>query len=214
MVAVIFDCDGVLVDSEPVYAEAFSLALHAFGCPLPADFLGRHLQGKNLADCYRWLFEHWQFVVTAEFEQCLFSQTYRLLPLKLKAVPGVQAVIEQITCPKAVASNGVFSSVSDNLQWCELWQYFDPHVYTSNLVANPKPAPDIYVYAAKKLGVERIDCCVVEDSLVGITAALAAGMKVCWLTRDEWPLSIPAGVVVATTMVEVGGWLRSQGCMD
>jgi HAD superfamily hydrolase (TIGR01509 family) len=210
---VIFDCDGVLVDSEPVYAEAFSLALHAFGCPLSADFLGRSLQGKNLTDCYRWLFEHWQFVVTAEFVQCLFSQTNRLVPLKLRAVTGVHAVLDQITCAKAVASNGVFLSVKDNLSRCDLWRQFGPHVYTSNLVEKPKPAPDIYLYAAQKLGFDPADCYVVEDSLVGVTAALAAGMSVCWLVRGELPSSMPVGVVMATSMVEVGDWLRSQGGM-
>ena len=214
MVAVIFDCDGVLVDSEPVYAEAFSLALHAFGCPLPANFLSRSLQGKNLADCYRWLFEYWQFVVTPEFEHTLFAQTQRLISLNLYPIVGVHAVVERLTCAKAVASNGMFSSVRDNLTRCDLWRYFEPHVYTAELVKKPKPAPDLYCYVAQKLGYDCANCYVIEDSFLGVTAALAAGMRVCWLMQHELSATIPANVVVATSMVEVANWLHAQGCLQ
>ena len=185
MKAVIFDCDGVLVDSEPVYAKAFSDTLGDFGCPLPAGLLAVELQGRSMDDCYRWLAKHWGFVVTSAFRDALFSRTDTLIPALLKPILEVGLLVEELTCPKAVASNGVRRSVLHNLELCQLKHHFDPHIYTAEQVALPKPAPDIYLHAASKLQVSPQDCLVIEDSYLGVQSALAAGMQVCWFGGEE-----------------------------
>ncbi len=215
MKALIFDCDGVLVDSEPVYAQAFSATLTAFGLPLPAAMLQSSLQGKSMSDCYRWLAKHWQFTVSKAFEQELFAETDRLLPELLKPVDGILDVVKSAIVPKAVASNGVRRSVENNLASCHLAPYFGKHVYTASQVAKPKPAPDVYAFAASQLGIAAIDCAVIEDSALGVQAALAAGMQVCWLTHGrevslDFVGDAQARVTVAPTIDEVYSWAKAH----
>lgn len=181
--AVIFDCDGVLVDSEPVYAEAFSQTLMRFGCHLPASLLQSALHGKSINDCYAWLAKHWQFTVTVEFEKTLFANTNTLVPAMLKPIRHAGLVVESVSALKAVASNGARRSVEANLALCGLDHFFGRHIYTASQVAKPKPAPDVYLFAAKQLGVQPSACIVVEDSALGVIAAVRAGMQVFWLSE-------------------------------
>ena len=214
MKAVIFDCDGVLVDSEPVYAEAFSSTLNDFGCPLPASLLATELQGRSMDDCYRWLAKHWGFRVTGAFKEALFSRTDSLIPLRLKPVFEVGLLVEALSCPKAVASNGVRRSVLNNLELCQLKHYFDPHIYTAEQVARPKPAPDIYLHAASNLGVPPEGCLVIEDSALGVQAATAAGMRVCWFGANADDLELAGdGVYSALTMLGVRQVLQKLGLL-
>ncbi|HEY7772858.1 MAG TPA: HAD family phosphatase [Marinagarivorans sp.] len=209
MKAVIFDCDGVLVDSEPVYAEAFSRTLAAYGCALPSALLAQALQGKSMADCYRWLATHWEFTVTSSFESDLFSCTDALIPEQLKAISDVNVIVEALECPIAVASNGVRRSVLNNLQLCRLRDYFGPHIYTAAEVGRAKPAPDVYLHAAAQLGVPAHDCLVIEDSALGVVAAQAAGMPVCWFgaaakaEKLQQTSAASAQLYSAQTMAEV-----------
>lgn len=221
--AVIFDCDGVLVDSEPVYAEAFSHTLAAFGCDLPASLLRETLQGKSMADCYAWLAKHWHFSVTTHFEKTLLAHTDRLIASKLQPINGAALTVAAIRAPKAVASNGLRQSVLANLKRCQLDHFFGEHIYTANQVAQPKPAPDIYLLAAKRLGVLPAECAVVEDSPLGVAAAVAAGMQVCWLQQGlqeglqeglqvQTCTAVPhAQVHHASSMQAAALWLVDQG---
>lgn len=217
MQALIFDCDGVLVDSEPVYAQAFSATLANFGLALPAAMLQTSLQGKSMSDCYRWLAKHWQFTVTEAFECALFAETDRLLPERLKPIDGILDVVKSAVVPIAVASNGVRRSVENNLTHCQLVQYFNGHIYTASQVARPKPAPDIYAFAAEKLGVEAEQCAVIEDSVLGVQAALAAKMQVCWLTHgravmlDDFTPNECERLTVASDIAAVYQWAGLKG---
>lgn len=218
--AVIFDCDGVLVDSEPVYAEAFSQTLAEFGCDLPASLLEKTLHGKSMADCYKWLAKYWQFTVTAQFEKQLFANTDALIPQLLKPIEGAPRVVRAVCAPKAVASNGVRRSVMTNLDFCDLSHFFEGQVYTASQVARPKPAPDVYLLAAKSLEVAPDLCAVIEDSALGVQAAVIAGMQVCWLiSGDECDTpvleglsaSLSANVYRADSMAKVHQWLVAKG---
>jgi HAD superfamily hydrolase (TIGR01509 family) len=215
MQAVIFDCDGVLVDSEPIYAKAFASALSSYGCPLPADFLQRELHGKCLTDCYQWLARHWQFTVTEAFEQTLFKRTDELIPLHLKAITEVSLVVEALACSVAVASNGMRQSVVSNLEFCGLRHYFGENIYTAEEVPRAKPAPDLYLHAAACLGLTPDRCAVIEDSPLGVRAALDAGMAVCWFTSGTKALnpSLIHGAHSADSMTGVSEWLRTLGLL-
>ncbi|WP_053981415.1 HAD family hydrolase [Marinagarivorans algicola] len=216
--AVIFDCDGVLVDSEPVYAEAFSSTLAAFGFDLPASLLRETLQGKSMADCYAWLAKHWGFSVTAHFEKTLLANTDQLIINRLQPIDHAAMIVAAIRVPKAVASNGLRQSVLANLKRCQLDHFFGEHIYTADQVAQPKPAPDIYLLAAKRLGVLPTECAVVEDSPLGVAAAVAAGMQVCWLNqgtqRQASKVTQHEKIHSASSMQAVGLWLVDQGLMD
>ena len=91
---------------------------------------------------------------------------------------------------------------------------FGGHIYTADVVPKPKPAPDVYLYAALGLGVAPQQCLVVEDSVLGVTAALAAGMQVCWLTHAVATPSPHANVTVALSVERVAQWLAGHGVLS
>lgn len=179
--AIIFDCDGVLVDSEVLALEVEIAAAAEVGLTYDlgeykARFMGRTTQAffDLLAqDCLdrtgRPLPEGFQ-------ERCYGA--YRASLGRLKEVEGVLRMVEAVTHRKAVASSSTADALEEKLRRTGLWDHFAPHVYSTDLVAHGKPAPDVFLYAAKKLGAEPSGCLVFEDSVHGVHAARAAGMRV------------------------------------
>ena len=179
--AVIFDCDGVLVDSEvlAVEVELMSLAevgLHydeeefkarfmgmstpAFYDALDADHRARF--GRALPDGFR--------------ELC--STRYRAAWPRLGEVPGARAAVAKVSHRKAVASSSSDDALARKLKLTDLWEPFAPHIYSADHVTHAKPAPDLFLYAADALNVAPGRCLVFEDSGNGVRAARAAGMTV------------------------------------
>lgn len=221
MEAVIFDCDGVLVNSEPIYAQAFSNTLREFGYHVDATLLRTSLRGKSMPDCYKWLNTHYSFSATDTFNEALLLASEQLLSTRLQSVEGAKEVVKSVVLPKAVASNGLKATVTENIKRCGFDGFFNEHIYTAEMVSYPKPAPDLYVYAAKKMGVKASHCCVIEDSPLGVQAARAAGMKVCFLTHGEFDIGDASfnnilgdqAVGVALTMRDVEQWLILHGAI-
>ena len=98
---------------------------------------------------------------------------------RLTEIPGAGAVIAAVTLPKAVASSSTREGLERKLRQVGLWDHFAPHVYSAEHVAHAKPAPDLFLHAAAALGIAPGDCLVIEDSVNGVLAAKAAGMR-CW----------------------------------
>lgn len=175
--AVIFDCDGVLVESEILGNQILAefLTDHGYACTTEqsiALFAGRamsgiiekatELTGRDMRDACERIF-------IARLEAAF---TDRLTP-----VPGIPELIASLTVPKAVASNSPVSRLSLSLRRTNLLGLFGPHVYSADHVAKPKPAPDLFLHAAAGLGVPPDRCLVIEDGPGGIAAAHAAGMR-------------------------------------
>ncbi len=179
---VIFDCDGVLVDSEV-------LALHVV-----ERELARLLPGVNAAP----LLQNTAGVSTANILAMVEQRTGRTLPPgavpaiiaainkaldeDVEPIPGVRNAIEQIPALKAVASNSDLASVRRSVARAGLADYFGDRLFSADMVAHPKPAPDVYRYAAERLNVAPDRCLVIEDSVSGVRAAKAAGMTVIGFT--------------------------------
>jgi HAD superfamily hydrolase (TIGR01509 family) len=178
---IIFDCDGTLVDSEILNNTAVSEGLVSLGMEkyTPEYCL------NNLAGCSR------QYVNKLIEEALGYSPDFAALSKKindrclalhqteLKATAGTSQLLEKITLPKCVASNGNRRAVLSSLAITKLDRFFAPeHIFTGEMVAQGKPAPDIFLLAAKTLGHSPSRCLVIEDSVAGITAAKAAGMTV------------------------------------
>lgn len=187
---VIFDCDGVLVDSETLSVEIDRRVLADLGWPLTADdilhrFVGRtsehfraeveaHL-GRPLSDDWEAPYQHWY---DEAFER------------ELEAVAGVEAAIDAIGVLTCVASNGPHQKIRTTLGLTGLLSRFEGRIFSADDVANGKPAPDLFLHAAAMLGVSPSRSIVVEDSRFGVAAARAAGMRVLGyaggLTPAEW----------------------------
>jgi len=183
MKAIIFDCDGVLVDSEVVIMRIESAILREHGL----DYTERQFFDKFLGvsgDIYEEIVRHDFKVATGqdidkELLPYLKKHTHDDMYEQLDAISGMENFIK--TCahiPMAVASNSYGSALLKKLQVTGLDTYFTPHIYSSDNVKNPKPAPDLYLYAANSLNIAPKHCVVVEDSPTGATAAISAGMTV------------------------------------
>ncbi|MEJ0086235.1 MAG: HAD-IA family hydrolase [Pseudomonadota bacterium] len=178
--ALIFDCDGVLIDSEYLASRVESEQLHALGVELGVEeahalFLGKTVDGVLDAIAARtgtrpgssWIY-NWAFATAHAFMR------------ELKAVDGVGVAIETLRRRghrMAVASQSPLARVQLSLQVAGLAGQFGEHIYVSSMVARPKPAPDVYLLAAERLGAAPVDCVVIEDSPAGAAAARAAGMR-------------------------------------
>jgi HAD superfamily hydrolase (TIGR01509 family) len=179
--ALIFDCDGVLIDSEYLASRVESELTREFGLTLGVEeahelFLGKTIDGVLEAIASRagkrpsnaWVY-NWAFATAHAFLR------------ELKAVDGVGVAVETLRrrgFSLAVASQSPLARVQLSLHVAGLAGQFGEHIYVTSMVARPKPAPDIYLLAAQKLGAVPANCVVIEDSPAGAAAALRAGMRV------------------------------------
>ena len=179
---VIFDCDGVLVDSEPLANASFSRALRVQGLDWSVEETMRRLMGRSLKSCVEICEAELGRKLPDDFlenMQAVTYQTFRDAPLK--AVAGVKEVIVALqaagvdTC---VASSGAPQKMRFTLGLTGLWDLFAGRIFSSSQVPRGKPFPDLFLHAAIEMNVQPFACIVVEDSVPGIQAARSAGMRV------------------------------------
>ena len=184
--AVIFDCDGVLVDSEILAIEVETDMLAALGLhyDLPtfrARFLGMHdVAFRDALDADRRALHG--VGLPADFLTETQARRRAAVDDRLVEVVGARRAVETLTAPKAVASSTGAAFLERKLRKTTLWDLFAPHAYSADLVARGKPAPDIFLHAAHALGVAPAHCLAIEDSANGVAAARAAGMRVWGFT--------------------------------
>jgi HAD superfamily hydrolase (TIGR01509 family) len=189
---VIFDCDGVLVDSEPISNRQFVLHLNRAGFPLTLEEAYRDLVGRSMASCEALLAARFGRKLPPGFVAALQADTYAALAAGVEAVPGIESVLdrlEQAGLPYCVASSGEFAKMRTTLGRTGLLCRFEGRMFSATEVARGKPCPDLFLHAAGRMGVAPAACAVVEDSLPGIQAAAAAGMAsygyVAWGHADR-----------------------------
>jgi HAD superfamily hydrolase (TIGR01509 family) len=173
---VIFDCDGVLVDSEVIFARILGACLCAAGFPATADDALRLGHGKNRDSLTAAIESRFGRVLPANFFDVLRAHTAQALERELRPIAGVGNLLAALPSPRCVASNGHLDRVRERLALTGLLNFFDPHVFSATQVAYGKPAPDLFLYAAARLRTAPEACLVVEDSIAGVEAARAAGM--------------------------------------
>lgn len=175
--AVVFDCDGVLVDSEPIANRVMSALLAEHGIELtPLQCMERFIGLTVDAEAASIRTE---FGVHLEdvLERELTSRTIQAFAGELRATAGVRAILDSLTVPRAVASNSRHERVIAALSATGLLGYFSSRIISADRVARPKPAPDVYLAAAHLLRCRPEQCLAIEDSPSGIRAARAAGMR-------------------------------------
>lgn len=186
--AVIFDLDGLLIDSEATYRLAWHRALAHMGYGLDHDFL-ELLAGADASAVEKLL----QQSLDAAFDlsdfrrlsaECWYAQ---LNEAGMPIMPGVESVLtecKRLRWPTAVATNSHQNQAYKLLALAGLDGEFK-QIFASDQVANPKPAPDIYLLAAESLSLHPAECLALEDSLTGVQAALAARMPCCWVSASH-----------------------------
>lgn len=178
---VIFDCDGVLVDSEILAAEAMSLLLarHEIhvGVPELLQFVG-----KKQADILAGVSALAGKPVPDAVAQDLWPQTRVLFAERLQPIEGVAEFIQSLAAKRCVASSSHHERIRFSLEKTGLHGLFAPHIFSATEVRNGKPAPDLFLHAAARMEVEPAKAIVIEDSTAGVAGATAAGMKVIGFT--------------------------------
>lgn len=190
---VIFDCDGVLVDSEIISAQVTSDCLKEIGIEINAEYFLETYRGKSVADCIRMITEElsqqdsWKSLTDeqkaqqgASFWRQVQLQTLVVCEQQLEPIKGIMPVLDYLRdqqIPFCVASNGKHEKMRMTLAKTGIMPYVQGRVFSFEDVTRGKPAPDLFLHAAKTLNVTPAQSIVVEDSLTGIQAALAAGMR-------------------------------------
>ena len=175
---VIFDCDGVLVDSEPlairVLLESLAEAGHAVSEATAYDrFLGRSLSAVQAV-----LRDERDFELSADRLEAMRLKLFELYRRELKAMPGIFETLDRLAVPYCVASSSLPDRIRLSLEVTGLWPRFASRAFSTTMVARGKPAPDLFLHAAERIGIVPEACLVVEDSAPGILAAQHAGMQV------------------------------------
>jgi HAD superfamily hydrolase (TIGR01509 family) len=178
---VIFDCDGVLVDSEPLANASFSRALKPHGLDWSVEETMRRLMGRSLKSCVEIVEAELGRKLPADFVEKMQAVTYQSFrDAPLQPVAGVKEAVLALqaaglaTC---VASSGSVDKMRFTLGLTGLWDLFGGRVFSASQVPRGKPFPDLFLHAAQSTREQPADCIVVEDSVPGIQAARAAGMR-------------------------------------
>jgi HAD superfamily hydrolase (TIGR01509 family) len=173
---VIFDCNGVLVDSEAIAAKVLAAALRRAGIALSADAVMRRFHGRRPADTFAAVERATGSALPPDFSSFIAAQTLRHLRAELRPVAHAAHALTWIRGAKAVASSSPPDRIRTSLEVTGLMRFFEPRLYSATAVRNGKPAPDLFLLAAARNRVAPRDCIVVEDSVPGVAAAVAAGM--------------------------------------
>lgn len=208
---IIFDCDGVLVDSERLSIRVDAIYLERLGWPMPEEEIVERFVGKSDADMRAEIEEHIGGPIPADIDEA-FERLYReTLAAELTAVDGIREALDQIPTPRCVASSGDHAKIRRSLAQTGLAGYFGERIFSATDVTHGKPAPDLFLHAAASLGADPARCAVVEDSVHGVEAALAAGMRAFAYAGGVTPADRLArpGAVVFMDMRELPGLLEA-----
>jgi HAD superfamily hydrolase (TIGR01509 family) len=175
---IIFDCDGVLVDSEMLSARVLMQQLDEIGIALSFDDFRNIFLGRSFASAKQRLLKSSGKLLPDTFQIEYFTRLNQLFATDLQPMPGIHHILETMLVDHCVASSSIPPRLDFSLRKCGLEQHFGSQVYSAVLVEHAKPAPDLFLLAAKKHGVDPIRCLVIEDSEMGVRAAQAAGMLV------------------------------------
>jgi HAD superfamily hydrolase (TIGR01509 family) len=174
---VIFDCNGVLVDSEPIANAVLADAFGRAGVSVTADTLAQRFHGRRLLDICKVVQAATKRTMPPDFEAAVATAMHQRLRAELRAVPHACHALTWIRGPKAVASSSALDRIRLSLEVTDLLRFFESRLFSADLVTKGKPAPDLFLLAAERLEVEPTDCIAVEDSAAGVIAAKAAGMR-------------------------------------
>ncbi len=175
---VIFDCDGVLVDSETLGNRILVEFVAEFDLILKLEEAILLFKGCKMADCLAVIEQKLGRKMPQDFVTQLRTRTAKAFERELLPIQGIEAALDKINLPICVASSGPIEKINLALRVTNLLPRFEGRIFSSYEIGSWKPAPDLFLYAAENLGVNAQFCTVVEDSILGVRAGIAAGMKV------------------------------------
>ncbi|MCF7568790.1 HAD family hydrolase [Sabulilitoribacter arenilitoris] len=183
---VIFDCDGVLVDSEAISCMVLQEMADNLGLSLKWNTIIETFSGKSLRNIIEYIEIRINQKIPANFETEFRQKTFESFKRDLKPIKGIHKVINELTVPFCVASSGPRNKIILNLTTVDLIHKFsEERIFSSYDIGSWKPEPEIYLFAAKKMGFKPKECVVIEDSIYGIEAAISGGFDTYAYTKGH-----------------------------
>ena len=179
---IIFDCDGVLVDSEIVSFEVEAEMFAEIGIGLTAHDLLTRFLGTSSASMFATIEQENGIKLPPGFAERATRRTLAAFDRRLKPIPGIAELLANLPDRKCVASSSEPPRIRHSLSLAGILQHFEPNIFSATQVKHGKPAPDLFLLAAERMGAAPARCLVIEDSVAGVTAARAAGMTVLGFT--------------------------------
>ncbi|CAO1668132.1 HAD family hydrolase [Salinicola sp. NYA28a] len=203
----LFDCDGTLVDSEPLLAEIMAKCLSQAGLPFQAsDYMGdfRGTRFANIVAHLERVYGPLKAGVRETTETAMRQEMHERMANELEPIAGVREALDALgSLPRCVASNGPETKIRRALDSTGLRGFFGDNIYSAYTVGSWKPAPGLFLHAGRDMGFEPGECIVIDDAQVGVRAALAAGMRVVHINRFADLEPTPAGAIGIRDMREL-----------
>ncbi len=174
---VIFDCDGVLVDSEILSCQIEAELFHKIGFTISTDEIMARFVGLNYETMAQQILSDYGVCLPDDFESRCLSRFSQVIETDLQAIPGMADMLAGISYPICLASSSPLDRIEKSLAVTSLTGYFTGRIFSAQMVSRGKPAPDLFLLAADECGTAPDKCLVIEDSAHGIKAAVAAGMS-------------------------------------
>ena len=175
---IIFDCDGVLIDSEIISAKVISMQFNKLGIDIDTQYVQKHFIGQSYLKVKGHVLKNFNIQLADNFEEEYRVELLKVFDKELKIVPGIENILKQLNIQKCVATSSSKKRATSSLKTVGIYEYLKDNIFSAyNLGDKGKPAPDIYLNSAKKFNIEPQNVLVIEDSLVGIEGAKKAGMK-------------------------------------
>jgi HAD superfamily hydrolase (TIGR01509 family) len=206
---IIFDCDGVLVDSETISAKIFQEMAAELGFQMDFETAVEHFAGVSMQENLKLVAENIDGDLPENFEKQYRKRTYEAFKKDLQPIDGIHSLIKKINVPFCVASSGPIEKIRLNLTTANLIGQFEGKIFSSYDIGSWKPEPQIYLHAAQSMGFSPEECIVIEDSVSGILAAIEGGFKVFALGNSKKKDKFEKlGATVFLSMSELEGILN------
>nr|WP_321233633.1 HAD family hydrolase [uncultured Psychroserpens sp.] len=183
---VIFDCDGVLVDSEPIGNQVLVDMSNNLGASIDLDYAYKHFKGGSLKNCVQKIAELVEKELPVDFENEYRRLSYAAFEKHIKPIDGILDLVESLSMPFCVASSGPEHKIRLNLQLTGLMPFFENKIFSCYTIQKWKPDPAVFIWAAKTMGFNPKDCLVIEDSITGVKAAKSGGFTVVGYTAHDY----------------------------
>ncbi len=180
----VFDCDGVVVDSMPLHTEVESEAYHNIGIKISPQELARRFSGISQSEVDRVLGKETGVSIPPDFAEQLEARKKRVFSERLQPIANIREILEDELwdIPRCIASGRELDGLKHDLGVVDLYDLFAPHVFSSDMVSRGKPYPDLFLHAADQMKTQPGKCFVIEDGVSGVEAGIAAGMTVFGFT--------------------------------
>jgi HAD superfamily hydrolase (TIGR01509 family) len=208
---ILFDCDGVLVDSEGIGNQVLLNMAAKYGLKISLNEAYKKFNGRSLKDCFQQIEQLINQPLPENFEIAYRKKSFEAFATQIKPIKGVMKFLNSLTIPYCVASSGPIEKIQLTLKTAGLIDKFENKIFSSYQINSWKPDPGIFLHAAQQMGFSVEECVVIEDSLAGVIAAKRGGFKVFGLANEKNSKELEnEGAILFYTFEELAKFFKHQ----